>query len=84
MADMTPEKKQVLDAIEGSLHRMAMKVLEAPISEREDIYESMRQSLKETQRTIPVDDGFVEQYMTWLRALVSIIERGGGAKGGRA
>ena len=84
MADLTPEQKQALDAIEGSLHRMAMKVVEAPTSEREAIYESMRQSLKETQQAIPVDDGFLEQYMTWLRALVSIIERGGGAKGGRA
>ena len=80
MADMTPEKKQALEAIEGSLHRMAMKVLEAPIWEREDVYESMRRSLKETQRTIPVDDEFVEQYITWLRALVSIIERGGGTR----
>jgi hypothetical protein len=27
---MTPEKMKALDAIEGSLHRMAMKVLETP------------------------------------------------------
>jgi hypothetical protein len=84
MADLTPEQKQALKAIEGSLHRMAMKIVEAPTSEREAIYESMRQSLKETKQTIPVDDGFLEQYMSWLRALVSIIERGGRAKGGRA
>jgi hypothetical protein len=84
MADLTPEQKQALDAIEGSLHRMAMKIVEAPTSEREGMYASMRESLKKTKQAIPVDNGFLEQYMTWLRALVSMIERGGGAKGGRA
>jgi len=84
MADLTPDRKRALEAIEGSLHRMAMKVLEAPPSEREAVYEIMRQSWKETVAEIPVDEGFEEQYMTWLRALVRIIEQGGGAKGGRA
>jgi hypothetical protein len=84
MPDMTPEKKQALKAIEGSLHRMAMKVLEAPESEREAIYEIMRQSLKDTQGTIRLDEGFEEEYMTWLRALVATIEHGGGSKGGKA
>jgi hypothetical protein len=39
MADLTPEQKRALEVIEGSLHRMAMKVLEAPESEREAVYE---------------------------------------------
>jgi hypothetical protein len=84
MADMTPEKKRALEAIEGSLHRMAMKVLETPELEREAVYEILHQSLKETAKSVPVDPGFEEQYMIWLRALVQIIEHGGGAKGGTA
>jgi hypothetical protein len=33
---------------------------------------------------VPIDEGFEDQYMKWLRALVSIIESGGGGKGGTA
>jgi hypothetical protein len=84
MTSMTPEKKRALEAIEGSLHRMAMRVLEEPESEREAVYEILRQSLKETASVVPADPGFEEQYMIWLRALVRSIESGGGAKGGRA
>jgi hypothetical protein len=63
---------------------MAMNILDTPESEREAVYEIMRQSLKETAAVVPVDEGFEEQYMIWLRALVSIIESGGGGKGGTA
>jgi hypothetical protein len=84
MTGSTPEKKRALDAIEASLHRMAMEVLEAPESEREAVYDTMRQSLKDAAELAPVDKGFEEQYMIWLRALVRIIESGGGAKGGAA
>jgi hypothetical protein len=63
---------------------MAMKILETPESEREAVYEIMRQSLRETAAVVPMDEGFEDQYMTWLRALVSIIEHGGGGKGGTA
>ena len=82
MVDMPPEKKRALEAIQGSLHRMAMKVLETPESEREAVYEILRQSLKQTTHIVPVDPGFEEQYMSWLRALVRMIEGGGGAQGG--
>ena len=59
------------------LHRMAMKVLEAPLSERDAIYKVISESVEETSRTIAVGEEFEEQYMTWLRARVSMIERGG-------
>jgi hypothetical protein len=61
-----------------------MNILEAPVSERGAIYESVRQSLEEGDRAILQKQGFIEQYMIWLRALVRIIESGGGAKGGTA
>ena len=48
----------------------------------------MRESLSETRRDLKLGDkemdGFEENYMTWLRALVDMIERGGGAQGGKA
>ena len=79
-----PEKARALQVIEGSLHRMAMKILDTPVSEREAAYEIMRQSLKAATDAVPIDEGFEDQYMKWLRALVSIIESGGGGKGGTA
>jgi hypothetical protein len=83
--DMTPEEKRAaLEGIEASLHRSAMKVLETPESEREAIYEIVRQSLEDADRVIPQKKGFIDQYMIWLRSLVGIIEAGGGARGGTA
>jgi hypothetical protein len=82
LSDLTPEKP--LDALMDSLQRMAMKVIEAPTSEREAVYELMEESLVETAQELRMDDGLREQYMTWLRAMVSIIESGGGAPGGTA
>jgi hypothetical protein len=61
-----------------------MKVLETPESEREAIYEIVRQSLEDADRVIPQEKGFIDQYMIWLRSLVGIIEAGGGARGGTA
>jgi hypothetical protein len=88
MTEPSPEKKQMLEAIEASLHRMALKVLDSPKSEREAVYERMRESLSETRRDLNLGDkemfGFEENYMTWLRALVDMIERGGDAQGGKA
>ena len=88
MSQLPPEKKQVLEAIQASLHRMALKVLESPKSEREAVYEIMRESLSETRGDLKLGDkemdGFEENYMTWLRALVDMIEHGGGAQGGKA
>jgi hypothetical protein len=82
---MTPEEKRAtLEGIEASLHRSAMKVLETPESEREAIYEIVRQSLEDADRVIPQEKGFIDQYMIWLRSLVGIIEAGGGARGGTA
>jgi hypothetical protein len=81
-------RKRNLDAIMGSLQRMAMQVLEAPKEDREKVYEEIREDFAETWRAhgaaFNVGPDFIEQYMIHLRALVSIIERGGGAAGGTA
>jgi len=89
MAELPEEKRRkAFEAIEGFLHRMAMQVLEAPRSEREAVYEIVRESLSETRRELNLADtemaDFEENFMSWLRALVSIIERSGGGQGGTA
>jgi hypothetical protein len=61
---------------------MALKVIETPKSEREAVYKIMEESLEETAKEVEVTEGFQEQYITLLRAMVSIIESGGGAQGG--
>jgi len=55
-----------------------MRVIEAPPAEREAVYQTIRDSLRESQSVFPVDPEFEEQYMTWLRSLVAIIESGEG------
>jgi O-succinylbenzoate synthase len=86
MADLTPEKKRAFDAIMGTLQRQAMRVLEEPKETREEVYEIVRQSIADTASDsgIEISPDFENMYMTHLRALVAIIERGGGAGGGRA
>ena len=75
-------------AVLESLHRVALTVLESPKSEREAIYEDVRASLGDTGRALNLSDkemaDFGDKYITWLRALVDMIERSGGAQGGKA
>jgi hypothetical protein len=52
------------------------------------VYDTMRQSFAEVQPLSALTPAqaadFEANYMTWLRALVDMIERGGGAQGGTA
>lgn len=83
---MTPEKNQQL--IEASLHRMAARVLEYPIDQREAAYKLMRENMVIDSEKFGINKRdyieFEQKYMTWLRALVDMIEKSGGAKGGHA
>ena len=84
MGKSSPEMEKIL----ASLHRMALKVAKSPKADREAGYELMRASLGDAGRALNLSDkemaDFEANYMTWLRALVDLIERGGGAPGGRA
>jgi hypothetical protein len=89
MAKSSPESKQEnLEMILASLHRMALIVLELPKSDREAIYEDVRASLADMRQALNLSDkemaDFEDSYMTWLRAMVDMIEHGGGAQGGKA
>jgi hypothetical protein len=67
---------------------MALIVLELPKSDREAIYGDVRASLADMRQALNLSDkemaDFEDKYMTWLRALVDMIERSGGAQGGKA
>jgi hypothetical protein len=41
----------------------------------------MREGLRHAATIVPVPPDMEDQYMTWLRALVDIIERSGGGPG---
>ena len=76
------------DLMLASLHRVAMKALELPASERETLYERLKVDLV---KGVPGADlhpeaaeEFGKKYLEFLRALVKMIEAGGGATGGRA
>ena len=75
------------DLMLASLHRVAMKVLELPASERET-YERLKVDLVKGAPGADLHpeaaEEFGKKYLEFLRALVKMIEAGGGATGGRA
>ena len=76
------------DLMLASLHRVAMKVLELPASERETLYERLKVDLVKGAPGADLHpeaaEEFGKKYLEFLRALVKMIEAGGGATGGRA
>src|SRR5262245_12159524 len=88
MVDRTPEQQKALDATIGSLNRIAMKIVGMPKSDREAHYALVRKSMIESFQVFKMDaktgEEWLEKYMGFLRALVEMIEAGGGADGGRA
>jgi hypothetical protein len=86
MRDLTPEQQKALDATMGSLNRIAMQIVAMPKGDREEQYGIVRRSLIESLPALKVDakagEEWVEKYMGFLRALVSMIETSGHAGGG--
>jgi hypothetical protein len=82
MKDLPHEKQKLLDDSLGvATHRVALKVLETP---REGTGGGLRDHARGAEHAatiVPVPPDMEDQYMTWLRALVDIIERSGGGPG---
>ena len=85
----TDEKKKGADAALATIQRYAMGIVALPAAKREARYALIRESHMEAGRSMKIgdkkdwedlDDNMVE----WTRALVRIIESGGGSKGGTA
>ena len=84
------DERASVDFIMGSLHRLAMQVIEIPRDQREEKYAEIRQMFVEDARnTIERMNAisaaeFADMYMGFLRDVVRIIETSGGAGGGTA
>lgn len=79
---------QANEQILGAVHRQAMAVLEVPASEREERYAIIRQSFYEAGKGLGWADAPAAEWASnveqWVRALVGIIEQGGGGSAGTA
>jgi hypothetical protein len=78
--------KQAVDALMGMVQRLAMEVVELPHHARDERYAIIRDSLRETATNLGLKDP-ARQAATmadFVRALVTIIEQGGGGRGGAA
>jgi hypothetical protein len=88
MPELTPVQQQALDATRGAVQRIAMKIVTLPREQREAQYSAVRGSFEEAIKKFNVEGDPAAQWlditMATLRALVSEIEAGGGAKGGVA
>ena len=84
---LPPDKQKAFDAVMSSLNRRAMEIVETPKSEREQAYFILRDELARAMRDCHIEENkipdWVEQYLSFLRSLVAMIESGGGASGGR-
>jgi hypothetical protein len=82
MKDLPHEKQKLLDDSLGvATHRVASRCSRRRGKEREAVYEIMREGLRHAATIVPVPPDMEDQCMTWLRALVDIIERSGGGPG---
>jgi hypothetical protein len=85
---LPPDKQKAFDAVMSSLQRRAMEIVETPKTEREQVYLIVRDELARAMRDCHTEENkiapWVEQYLSFLRSLVAIIESSGGASGGHA
>jgi hypothetical protein len=81
-------KENPHDLIMASLPGIAVQILEVPKSEREGLYTDFGIGFRKQAAAAGLDpkpaEEFGQKYLEFLRALVRIIESGGGASGGHA
>lgn len=68
----------------GSVERRAMEIVQLPPEEREARYSEYKRVYAETAREAGMPADIAEKMDEWVRAMVRIIEAGGGSAGGRA
>jgi hypothetical protein len=87
-ANLTADQQRSLDATLGAIQRIAMKIVTLPSNQREAQYEIVRKNFEESIKKFGIKGDaatlWLQTTMLSLRALVSEIEVGGGAKGGIA
>jgi hypothetical protein len=88
MTGLTPEQQRNLDATVGAVQRIAMHIVTLPKKQRAEQYAVVRRTFEESIQKFGVEgetaNKWLDATMDMLDALVSEIEAGGGAGGGRA
>ena len=86
MTELTPDQQRNLDATVAAVQRVAMHIVTLPKKQRAEQYAAVRRTFEESIQKFGVEGETAHKSldtMDLLRALVSEIEAGGGAGGGK-
>ena len=87
MDDLTPEQ-QAVAAMVGAIQRIAMAIVELPTEGRAAHYAMVRRKFEAVMMEVGIEGGtahaWLNSTMHGIESLVSEIEAGGGAVGGKA
>lgn len=77
---MAEDPDKLLEAVQ----RRAMEVIQTPPERREALYEIYRRAYVETAESLGMPKDIADKMVEWTKAMVNIIETGGGQAGGSA
>jgi hypothetical protein len=88
MTDLTTEQKELLDHTMQAVQRIALAMIELSHDERELQYSIVQRNFERALSQVGIEENTARDWldvtMRALRAIVSEIEAGGGARGGQA
>ena len=88
MDELTPEQEEVVAATVGAIQRIAMAIVELPTEGRAAHYAMVRRKLEAVMMEVGIEGAtantWLNSTMHGIESLVSEIEAGGGAVGGKA
>jgi hypothetical protein len=88
MDDLTPGQEEVVAATVGAIQRIAMAIVELPTEGRSAHYAIVRRNFEAALMQVGIEGAtahaWLNSTMHGIEALVSEIEAGGGASGGKA
>jgi hypothetical protein len=88
MHDLTPEQEEAVAATVGAIQRIAMAIVELPTEGRAALYAMVRRNFEAALMEVGIEGttahAWLNNTMHGIESLVSEIEAGGGAAGGKA
>ena len=88
MDDLTPRQEEAVAATVGAIQRIAMAIVELPSEERASHYAMVRRNFEAALTEVGIEGAtahaWLNNTMHGIESLVSEIEAGGGAAGGKA
>ena len=88
MDELTREQEEVVAATVGAIQRIAMAIVELPTEGRAAHYAMVRRKLEAVMMEVGIEGAtahtWLNSTMNGIESLVSEIEAGGGAVGGKA